>query len=182
MPAMVRCCAALSLLVLLGSGVSHAQPLPAPTPNPLSAAELAVCAQRVQRMRTESGPLLQRNTALAQRRDAIEARRASLAQQAEAISRDDLEAELQRRSAQQQLNAEALALNRDMQAMREAVADLSAVRDDYDRDCAQRPYRRRELEALPRPQQEAMRAGLAGVQVPELPENLAPLPGVDAPP
>jgi vacuolar-type H+-ATPase subunit I/STV1 len=172
----------LALLALLAAASVSAQPAPAPTPAPLSAEALATCAQRVLRMRTESGPLLQRNAALSQRRDAIEARRAALAQQAELTSRDDLEAGLARRRAQQQLNAEALALNREMQTLREAVADISRVRADYDRDCAQRPYRRRELEALPLPQQDAMRAGLAGVQVPELPDNLAPLPGVDTPP
>lgn len=182
MPAMLRSRAAFILLALLAAGVTGAQPAPGPTPNPLSAEELAVCSQRVLRMRTESAPLLQLNASLGQRRDAIEARRAALARQAELISPDDLEAGLERRRAQQQLNAEALAVNRDMQGMREAVAELSGVRADYDRQCAQRPYRRRELEALPLPQQEAMRAGLAGIQVPELPDNLAPLPGVDAPP
>jgi hypothetical protein len=166
----------LAVPILLSASVAVAQP---PGPAPLSAEELAVCAERVLRMRTESAPLLQRNAELAQGRDSIEARRAALAQQAERTSRDDLEAGLARRRAQQQLNAEALALNREMQALREAVADISGVRADYDRDCARRPYRRRELEALPLPQQDAMRAGLAGIQVPELPENLAPLPGID---
>lgn len=173
----IPCFLAVALLV---PASVNAQP--APTPEPLSAAQLAVCADRVLRMRSDSAPLLQRNAQLAERRDAVEARRAALNEQAALTSRDDLEAGLARRQAQQQLNAEALAVNRDMQALRVAVAEISAVRADYDRECAGRPYRRRELEALPLPQQDAMRAGLGGVQVPELPAQLSPLPGVDTPP
>lgn len=175
------------LAMVFMPGVVAAQSLPAgspssPQPAALSADALTACAQAVLRMRTESPRLLAQNAALAERREALDARRAARVAAAAQDRPDDLEAGLARRQALQQLNAEALAVNRDVDVFREAVRALGTVRATFDRDCARRPYRRRDLEALPLPLQEAMRAGLEGIRVPELPAHLSPLPGIDGPP
>lgn len=148
---------------------------------PLNTAELSACADRVQHLRTQSPLLLQRHADHDARRDAILARRRALDNQSMTRRKDDLEAGLEIRRQRNALNADALALNQEIQALRTAIARNSEVRDAYDAECARRPYSRNDFNRLPQPQQDAMRAGLADIQVPKLPPNIKPLPGVDAP-
>lgn len=151
------------------------------TTPPLSAEELTVCAQRVQQLRQQSPELLQRNADHDARRDEILARRRALDNTSMSRGKDDLEAGLEIRRQRNALNGDALALNREIQKLRDEISANSKVRDAYDSDCARRPYSRNALNQLPQAQQDAMRAGLADIQVPELPRDLKPLPGVDTP-
>lgn len=148
---------------------------------PLTTAELTACAERVAQLRTQSPLLLQRNAAHDARRDAILARRRALDSQSMSRAKDDLESGLEIRRQRKVLNADSLALNHEIQALRNAIASNSEVRDAYDAQCSRRPYSRNDFNRLSQPQQDAMRAGLADIQVPELPRNMKPLPGVTAP-
>lgn len=145
---------------------------------PLSLPELAACAQHVEQLRTRSPELIERNATHDQRRNDILTRRRALDAQSMALGPDDLKGSLDLQIQRQALNKEAIALNHEVQALRDEIAANSSVRDAYHQQCAQRPYPRSAFERLTDNQQQAMRAGLSDILIPELPRNLAPLAGV----
>lgn len=159
-------------LLLAGAGQARA---------PLSATELAQCAQWVAQLQTVSPQLLQRSDAIAATRQQIEAERRAQQTQSVRLRDDDLEQGLSLFEQREALNQRAIALNRQLKTLREDIAANSQVRDQYDATCSGRPYARQDLEALPDAQRQAMRRGLGHVQVPYLPDQLSPLPGVDSP-
>ena len=133
---------------------------------PLSAPELAQCAQRVQTLRSDAPRLNQQSVRLEQRRALINRRGDQLKASAAQLQRDDLQAGLELHTRRQQHNAEATAFNAEIAHFRQQVDALNLLKDDYDRSCAQRPFRRADLMALPAPQRQAMQMGLADIAVP----------------
>lgn len=148
---------------------------------PLSAAELARCAGQVQQLRGESARILAENARLDTQRAGIEARRREIHEAASTQARGDLAAGLALSERRQNLNAEAIAFNGQIAQIRSDIAAVNQVKAAYESGCAQRPYRRRDLEQLPQAAQDAMRAGLADVEVPYT-DKLAPLPSDGAQP
>ncbi len=146
--------------------------------DPLSTPELSACAERVEQLRTRSPELIERNAAHDRRRSDILARRRALDAQSMALGPDDLKGSLDLQIQRKALNKEALALNHEVQALRNDIAANSRVRDAYDQRCARRPYTRSDFAKLTPEQQQAMRVGLSDIQIPELPRNLPPLQGV----
>lgn len=142
---------------------------------PLSAAELARCASQVQQLRGESVRILAENARLDTQRAGIEARRREIKDDAITRPRGDLAAGLELSERRQNLNAEATAFNGRIARIRSDIAAINEVKAAYESGCAQRPYRRRDLEQLPQAAQDAMRAGLADVEVPYT-DKLTPLP------
>jgi hypothetical protein len=141
----------------------------------LSAPELARCANQVEHLRSESTRLTQWNTRLDARRDIINARAADLDKEAATLPKDDLKRGLdyvERRKAQQ---AEAVKFNGEIDQIRKDITALNTVKDEYDRNCADRSYRRTDLEALPAGPRTAMQAGLDGVAVPYIDPNATAL-------
>lgn len=120
--------------------------------NVLSAEALAHCASQVHTLRLESQRLQQ----LALRNDA---RRDALAEQRAALGDDD-------QAARARYNAEAEVFNERMARYRADLQAVNELKAHYAQHCAQRAYRRSDLEALPKAHQRAMRQGLADVQVP----------------
>lgn len=118
---------------------------------PMSAAQLEQCAQQVQALRAESARL---NAAAAEQ----DAERDALAEQRAAVGES--------REAAQRYNERATAFNERMARFRDDLAEINATRDAYAQQCAERPYRRADLEAMPAPLRNAMRQGLADVRVP----------------
>ena len=134
-------------LVFLYFGSAQA----AETNSSLTAEQLAHCASQVQTLRPESARL----NDVAQQN---ESRRAALAQQHGGANQSaDLVIKY---------NQAAAAFNNHMQQFRQDVAEINAIRTAYDQRCANRSFRRADLEALPPSLADAMRAGLADVQVP----------------
>lgn len=134
----------------------------------LTPEELARCAQRVQTLRGEAPRLVQLNARHAQTRDVINARTAALQAERKALDADDLAGGLDFRQRMEQHTRETLAFNAEIERLKRDVVAIDALKSDYDRDCAQRPYRRADLQGLPESAREAMRAGLAGIRVPYL--------------
>lgn len=120
--------------------------------NVLSAEALARCASQVHTLRLESQRLQQMAPRNDARRDALAEQRAALA--------DDGEA------ARNRYNTEAAAFNEQMARYRADLQAVNELKAHYHQHCAQRAYRRDDLEALPEAYQRAMRQGLADIQVP----------------
>lgn len=162
----------LAACVVAGFAADHAS---AEGP-PLSANELARCASQVQTLRGESARIDQLSKQHDQTRARIAQRNAAFQLENQALATDDLKGGLELRQRVQQHNAETSAFNAEIDKIREEITALNALRDDYDRHCARRSYRRADLDHLPEPARNAMRAGLAGVQVPYLDPDQPPLP------
>ncbi|MHA7833410.1 MAG: hypothetical protein ACX94A_02900 [Algiphilus sp.] len=126
----------------------------------LSSEALARCASEVHRLRTESLRLLEQS-------QANDVQRASLAEQQRALAADP--------AARAAYNTRAEAFNAEMAQFRSEVRALNALKAHYEAHCAQRPYRRADLEALPEAHRHAMRRGLADIRVPFFEEG-APTP------
>lgn len=118
---------------------------------PLSATQLAECAQMVQTLRSESARLNQAAVANDARRDELAELRAASRNSAQLLIR---------------YNQQASDFNAHMENFRREVARINTVKNNYDARCANRSYRRADLEALPPAQASAMRGGLADVRVP----------------
>lgn len=146
----------------------------------LGADELAACAERVGHLRTESARLLQQNGRLDAQRASLLDRRRGLESEP-APRADDLNANLARYERRQQLEDETLVFNEQIERIRGEIATLNGVWKEYDARCANRPYRRSDLERLPPDAQQAMRAGLADVQVPYIPDRMSAPAGAAAP-
>ena len=159
------------LACVLAAGAAHAEPAP------LSSAELARCASDALQLRKESVRLNQLNASLDQRREAINRRSAALDAESAQLDRSDLDAGLELNARQQKHNTEANTFNGEIARIRDDIAAINGVKDRYDRNCSQRPYRRNDLAALPADAQAAMRAGLSDVEVPYLDTRvIKPLP------
>jgi hypothetical protein len=143
---------------------------------PLSATELARCASQVQTLRSESARIDQLSKQHDQTRARIQQRNAAFQQENQALAPDDLKGGLELRQRVQQHNAETTVFNTEIDKIRGEITALNALRDDYDRNCASRSYRRADLDRLPEPARNAMRAGLSGVLVPYLDPDKPPLP------
>lgn len=153
---------AAALTAVLGSGVAQAQD------QALTREALARCAGQVQTLREEAPRLTQLNASYAEKRRVINARTAALQAERKTIDPDDLAKGLDYRQRMQQHSSETLAFNADIEQLKREVVAIDALKTDYDRNCAQRPYRRSDLETLPESARNAMRAGLSGIQVPYL--------------
>lgn len=155
---------ALFLAGLLASAAAQAE-----TP-PLTAQDLARCAAQVETLRTDSITLTQKNADYDVRRNTINARSAALKAERDAVNPDDLEAGLAVRAKLKEHHDQTVAFNADVEKLKVDIRNLNALKKDYDDRCANRPYRRADLQAMPEAAQAAMRAGLGGVQVPYLAE------------
>lgn len=134
----------------------------------LSPEELAGCASQVQTLRADSVRLLNLHEHNEERRSFINSRYAALQAERRTIDPNDLAKGLDFRQRMQLHVSDAAAFNADIDQLRRELIAINALKTDYDQNCAQRPYRRTDLDALPEPAREAMRAGLSGVQVPYL--------------
>lgn len=131
---------------------------------PLSTAELAHCAELVQTLRSQSQRLNQQAAEFDARRQALAAQWAEL--QAQAPGSGTGAGGSAGAETLIRYNAESAAFNKEIAAFRAEVVAINAVKREYERLCANRPYRHADLEALPAPAREAMVKGLADVRVP----------------
>lgn len=162
---------ALACAAMTASAAVHAEAAP------LSVAELARCAGDALHLRDESARLNQLNAKLDQRREALNRRSAALEAESAQLDRSNLDAGLELNARQKQHNAEAESFNGEIARIRQDISAINGVKDNYDRNCSQRPYRRNDLATLPPAAQAAMRAGLADVAVPYLDTRvIRPLP------
>jgi len=152
----------LTAAVLAGCAAAHAA-------SPLSADELAVCANHVQQLRSESARLLERNAQLDTERERILARSRALEA---APQQTELDQRLTLHQQRTQHRDETIAFNLKIERIRAEIAALNETWRDYDARCANRPYSRRDLEQLPPAARDAMRAGLADVRVPYIPDAM----------
>lgn len=148
---------------------------------PLSAPELSRCATQVQNLRAESLRLTQKNTEMEPRRRAINERSVALKAERDAVPADDMDRSLAVRQSLQEHHAQTVEFNTQVEQLKREIVAVNALKQDYDRDCANRPYRRSDLAALPDAQRSAMQVGLGGVQVPYLDPASTP-GGADARP
>lgn len=116
----------------------------------LSAEALAVCAQQVQTLRSESERLNALAAEHERRRERLEAERQNL---------HDSE-------SRERYNEAASAFNEEVAAFQEDLEAINALKARYADNCAGRDYRRADLDALPEAQRRAMRRGLDDVSVP----------------
>lgn len=155
----------LLVCLIAGTAVPVAAQTQAP---PLDASSLARCASQVISLREESARLIQKNTVLDQRRNQINQRSAAFDAERATLPADNLEAGLNFRQRLKQHQSETLAFNAQVETYKDEVRAVNAVKQDYDRSCANRSYRRADLDAMPAQAREAMRRGLSDVQVPYL--------------
>ncbi|MGQ0619208.1 MAG: hypothetical protein ACT4QA_04685 [Panacagrimonas sp.] len=135
----------------------------------LTADALARCANQVKTLREESARLMQLNARHDQTRAMINHRSAALQAERDAMSPDDLAKGLDFNQRMIRHTFETATFNQTIAEFKREIIAIDALKTDYDRHCAQRPYRRADLDALPdAAAREAMRAGLSGVQVPYL--------------
>lgn len=135
---------------------------------PLDRAALNSCATQVHNLRVESIRLTQKNSELEPRRRAINERSAALKAERDAVPADDFDRAMAVRQSLQEHHAQTLAFNAQIEQLKREIVAVNTLKQDYDRACANRPYRRSDLAALPEAQRTAMQAGLDGVQVPYL--------------
>ncbi len=148
--------AGLAVLAMTLATAGHAQTGSDKTDSTLGAEMLAECAQRVQNLREESARL---NRAA----DEFEQRRQALAEQQESI---DGAGGVEASGRLLEYNKRAEAFNEDIAEFRDEVIAINDTKKWYHDNCANRAYRRSDLDALPADQAAAMRAGLADVEVP----------------
>lgn len=160
-------------LLLLGTGLWAATlPASAEVP-PLSRDALMRCALQVQTLRVDAPRLTQTSYDYEQRRQAINQRSVVLKAERDRVPADDLEQGLAIRQQLQQHRDETIAFNAQVEQLKRDIQAINLLKQDYDRGCAQRPYRRSDLESLPGEQQAAMKAGLSGIRVPYLDASAA---------
>lgn len=135
-------------------------------PAPLAPDVLARCASQVQQLREESTRLQQKSAEIDVRRNAINERSAALKAERDALKADDLQGGLAVRQHLQDHQAQTLAFNAEVEKLKSEIRQVNVLKKDYDGTCANRSYRRADLEALPEASRNAMRVGLGGVQVP----------------
>jgi Skp family chaperone for outer membrane proteins len=133
---------------------------------PLAPDVLARCAAQVQQLREESARLTQKSAETDVRRNTINQRSAALKAERDALKPDDLEGGLAVRQRLQDHHAQTLAFNAEVEKLKTEIRQVNVLKGEYDAHCANRSYRRADLEALPEAARNAMRVGLGGVQVP----------------
>lgn len=146
------------------AGTAMAQTAPAP----LDSAALNACATQVQNLRVESNRINQKNAELDVRRKAINERSAALKTERDNVPADNLERGLAVRASLQEHVSNTVKFNAEIEQIKREIVAVNLLKQNYDRDCANRSYRRNDLAALPEAQRAAMQAGLGGVQVPYL--------------
>lgn len=148
--------AGIAALALTLATSGNAQTGANATNGTLGAEALAECAERVQHLREESARLNRAADEFEQRRQALAEQHASIdgGQGVEASGR------------LLEYNKQAESFNEDIAAFRDEVMAVNDTKQWYHDNCANRSYRRSDLEALPAAQAAAMRAGLADVEVP----------------
>lgn len=124
----------------------------------LNANQLRECAQMVRKLRERAPALHNRNQQLDKRRHELAEERARLNN-----NRGDTDMQ-----AWGRYNERAAAFNNDMVAFRSKVAEVNAIKHAYDKNCANRPFRNSDFQALPKALRKAMKAGLSDVRVPYL--------------
>lgn len=134
----------------------------------LSREELSRCATQMQTLRAESTRLNTYNAQLDEQRIVINRRRAALDSERAGLDADDLAAGLEFRQRNKQHHEQALAFNAEIEQIKRDINAVNQLKNDYDGGCAQRSYRRSDLDSLPEAARHAMRTGLDGVQVPYL--------------
>ena len=154
--------AAALLALLMGPGTALANE------TPMSPTELAACAQQVQTLRSDAPRLNAWSQQIEARRSTINARGDSLKLDAAQQQKNDLEAGIALHDRRQQHNAEASAFNAEIERFKREVNAINVLKNQYDRACSTRPFRRADLMALPEAQRRAMQMGLADVVVPYL--------------
>lgn len=157
-------------IVMLAAALSGLGTLSTVSANevPLDREALNACATQVHNLRVESIRLTQKNSELEPRRRAINERSAALKAERDAVPGDDFERSLAVRKSLQEHHAQTLAFNAEVEQLKREIVAVNALKQDYDRSCANRPYRRSDLAALPEAQRGAMQTGLNSVQVPYL--------------
>lgn len=150
------------------SAASAQQSPAASKPPALPADVLARCADQMQTLRADSARLMQTNTEYEVRRNAYNERTAALKTERDALKPDDLAAGLAWKQSQQDHQAQLVSFNADVEKLKNDIRGLNKVKSEYDSNCAGRPYRKQDLDALPEAARNAMSAGLGGVQVPTL--------------
>ena len=153
---------AMGAALMLGTGLAAAADAA------LTAPELARCANQVEHLRNESARLTTWNTQLDARRIVINSRAADLDKEGASLPKDDLKRGLDYVERRKSHQAEAVKFNAEIDQIRKDITAVNIVKDEYDRNCADKSYRRSDLEALPAGPRTAMQAGLAGVAVPYL--------------
>ncbi|MGH8516785.1 MAG: hypothetical protein ACREUE_04935 [Panacagrimonas sp.] len=143
-----------------------AAPHAAAQSTPLAPDVLARCASQVLQLREESTRLTQKSAEIDVRRNAINERSAALKTERDALKPDDLEGGLAVRQHLQDHHAQTVAFNGEVEKLKTEIRAVNVLKRDYDSACANRSYRRADLDALPEAARNAMRAGLGGVQVP----------------
>lgn len=133
---------------------------------PLAPDVLARCASQVQQLREESTRLTQKSAETDVRRNAINERSATLKAERDSLKADDLEGGLAVRQRLQDHHAQTVAFNAEVEKLKTEIRAVNGLKRDYDGACANRSYRRADLDALPESARNAMRVGLGGVQVP----------------
>lgn len=167
---MLRCAAATAAGMMLAATV-QAQP------GPLSVPELRRCAAQVQELRAESGRILAQNARNDLRRDALNQRSEALRSERARLSAEDLKSGLGFHDRNQRHRDELIAFNTEVEQLKRDIVAVDALKRDYQTGCASRPYRRSDLDALPETERNAMRRGLADVEVPYLdPAAASPTP------
>lgn len=148
-------------------------------PTPLSAAELAQCAEQVQTLRTKSAHLHQENAEFERRRADITARSSELKDRRRSPAQTDIQANINQNKKMLDLNVDTAKFNAEIQQFRSAVAALNVVKENYDATCSGRPYRRSDFANLAPAARAAMQAGLSDIRVPYT-QTLKPLPTQNA--
>jgi len=151
--------AGLLVLGLFGAAPLHAE-------EPLSAEALRTCAAQVQDLRERAPRLYAEVQGADARRAEINAQSAALQREADGLAREDLNAHLDLQQRRKAHNEVAAAFNQQMVEQRQAIEALNRVKAAYERNCADRSYRRSDFAKLTPEAQAAMRAGLHDIVVP----------------
>ena len=151
---------------VMAFGAAHAQP--SSSAPALSAEALARCAAQVQTLREESTRINQKNAEYDIRRKAINERTVMLKAERDSPQAKELEPGLAFRKSLEEHHAATLAFNAEIEQIKRDIVAVTALKQDYDTSCANRSYRRADLDAMPEAARTAMRAGLGDVQVPYL--------------
>lgn len=132
----------------------------------LSGESLAQCANHALQLRSQAPRLLRLSVQMENERTLIHQRSAQLKTEAAATPRDDLRAQLELRERRNAYNAQATNFNARMENLKQDINGINVVKQAYERNCAGVPYRRSELAKLSPAAQEAMRLGMADLEVP----------------
>ncbi len=135
---------------------------------PLTREALAQCAEHTLTLRRESDRLNRENAQMDRERESINQRGATLKQQLAATGSVDLESGLALHEQRRLQREDAVAFNARIEQHKQHIVALNQIKRDYDTQCAERPFRRADLDTLTAAARDAMQRGLSDVQVPFL--------------